>query len=167
MLSQRSLKIPSLFRIHFLLCCFVWVISIALSSSLLIHACVSSVLLTNPSRVFFSSVITFVCCFPVYFFVEVVSVVIRSSPEIGEHLYDHCFDLFIKYMAYLYIGLFVGICLVLWFGTYSSVSSVLGRMVSSLSRKGIVLMGAVPCGLEAQFDLATRAMVWTVLCPLA
>lgn len=61
----------------------------------------------------------------------------------------------------------MGICLVLWFGTYSSVSSVLGRMVSSLSRKGIVLMGAVPCGLEAQFDLATRAMVWTVLCPLA
>ena len=84
-------------------------ISIALSSSLLIHACVSSILLMNPSRVFSSSVKTFVCCFPVYFFVEVVSVIIHSSPEIGEHLYDHCFDLFIKYMAYLYfIKVFFG-----------------------------------------------------------
>lgn len=77
-------------------------ISIALSSSLLIHACVSSILLMNPSRVFSSSVITSACCFLVYFFVEVVSAVIHSSPEVGEHLYDHCFDLFIEYMAYLY-----------------------------------------------------------------
>ena len=91
-------------------------IPIALSSSLLIQACVSSSLLLNPSRVFSSSVITSVSCFLVYFFVEVVSVIIHSSLEIGEHLYNHCFDLFIKLMAYLYFTKVFFWGFVLYFG---------------------------------------------------
>lgn len=59
-------------------------LSIALSSCLLIHVSVSFVLRLNPSNVFFSSIITFVWYFVIYFiFVEVLSVFIHSYPKIS------------------------------------------------------------------------------------
>lgn len=60
-------------------------ISFALSSSLLIHASISSILLLNTSRVFLSSIILLCATFLYFIFIEVLSVFIHSSSDTSEH----------------------------------------------------------------------------------
>ena len=92
-----------------------------MSSSLLIHSSALSTLLLNPSSLLFSSVMLFfisvtsiwyLLIFSVSFFVEVPPLLIPSSPEFGEHLYDHYFELFIRKITYLY---FIKVCLFVCF----------------------------------------------------
>ena len=79
-------------------------------------------------------------------FVEDLTVFIHSYPKVSEHLYDYYFELFIMKVAYLpFVKVFLGICLLLWFGTYSFVSSfcltlcvclyVLGKTATSSSQR--------------------------------
>lgn len=63
MLSQKFLKMSSLFKITFSTYCSVWVISIALSSSSPMCFSASSSLLLNSSSIFFSSIVTSVGTF--------------------------------------------------------------------------------------------------------
>ena len=58
MQSQMSHHVSSHFKILSSFCCCVWVSYIFLSSSSQIHSSTSSILLLNPSNLFFSSVIT-------------------------------------------------------------------------------------------------------------
>ena len=51
----------------------------------------------EPLYVFFNSIIIlFWTCLCFYFFVEILTVFIHSSPEFSEHFYDHYFELFIS-----------------------------------------------------------------------
>lgn len=107
-LSQRSLIF--IFKIFFSFWCSVWVSFMTLSSSSLICICTSSCLLLNPSSVFFSSIFVFfssdfclVLSCVSFLFVKVFSVFTHSWSEFSEDIYDHYFELFIRYVTYLHI----------------------------------------------------------------
>ena len=118
MLSQKFLKMSSLFKITFSTYCSVWVISIALSSSSPMCFSASSSLLLNSSSIFFSSIVTSVGTF---FF-------------LSYHCVHHFFSqvqwafLWLLFCAIyqrvclspFHSSLFLGICLIIWFGTYFS-----------------------------------------------
>lgn len=103
-LFHRSLKLSSLFKILFSFTCSVWVSPVALPSRSLIFS-VSPCLLLNVPSVFFSSIIEFFSSalvlgtfFFFYVLVEVLSVLIHSSPKI----YDHYLELHIRQTTYLH-----------------------------------------------------------------
>lgn len=152
-LFQRSLKLSLLLLILFSFSYLVCVFSIALSNSSLIHASISSMLLLNPYSIFFCLItisVWYLLIFSIFLLkFSLCSSILLLRLDSYDHLYDHYFDLFIKYIAYLHlIKLFLGICF-LWFGTYCSVSSlclslcvrlyVLGEMATSLTLEGVIL----------------------------
>lgn len=71
---------------------------------------------------------------------------IHSSPEITEHLYDHCCELHQAVcLSLFYWSLFLGICLILWFAAFSSISSLCSSLCVGLYGLGAT---ATSLGLE-------------------
>lgn len=171
MLSQRVFNASSLlfFLFFFSVRCSVWMFSIALPASLLVCASISSVLLSYPSTVFFSPVMTSVW----YFLIFSISLLkfflcpSSSSPKISEHFYDHYFESFITQVAYFqFIKIFFWGC-VMYFGLEHiplsphfacfSVYTIRQNGYPLLAFKEWSCAEAVPCGPEVQSPLVTRA----------
>lgn len=156
MLSQRSLRVPLLFKILFF---FSALSSITLSSSSVIYSSALSSLLLNPSAVFFSSVIVFFHSVTSiwYFLIFSISVEILTvihpffHSKFGEHPYDQYFESFINKIADLHVIkiFFLKFCFVLLFKTYCCISSfcltlctcfyVLGKSATSANLEGVAL----------------------------
>lgn len=102
-LSQKIRYVSSL-NFFFLFCCWAWIISTTLASRLLIYFSAFTNLLIL-SSVFFISVIAFLARIVIfnviYLFIEVLTLFLYTSLALDEFIYNHYFDLFIRWLIFV------------------------------------------------------------------